>query len=272
MKSSINRKITLVGLSLMMAVSIASAQTSSDEEWGILQSGATSSKPEQRASTMRVLQLLPNNAKAIGLAEEGLKDKQPAVRAAAALSLGAMKSKAPIPKLRAALYDKDGSVVMAVAKALTQLGDEKGYSVYYAIVTGTRKSGEGLIGSEEKELDQVLSSPKQLTAMAFEQGIGYVPYGGVAFGVYQAIHKSEEAGPEVRSVAIRVLATDPDPRSGKALVAMTTNKDWLVRNAAFDGLARRDEKSLLPDILGGLKDENEGVKITAAAAIIRLSE
>ena len=68
-----------------------------------------------------------------------------------------------------------------------------------------------------------------------------------------------------------MLSADSDPRYGKALVSMTTDKDRLVRNASFDGLARRDERSSLYAILGGLKDENEDVKITAAA-VIRLSE
>ena len=54
------------------------------------------------------------------------------MRGAAALSLGGMKSKSSIPQLEAALKDKEGAVVMAAGKSLIQLGDEKGYSVYYA--------------------------------------------------------------------------------------------------------------------------------------------
>jgi hypothetical protein len=42
---------------------------------------------------------------------------------------------------------------MAAAKSLIQLGDEKGYEVFYAVITGTRKSGESLVADQEKELD-----------------------------------------------------------------------------------------------------------------------
>jgi hypothetical protein len=107
---------------------------------------------------------------------------------------------------------------MAAAKSLIQLGDEKGNGVYYALLTGQRKSGKSLIGGEEKELDQRLWNPKQMEAMAFEQGIGFVPFGGYRLQVYQVIHESESKEPIVKATAIRILAPDPDPRSGKALV------------------------------------------------------
>jgi HEAT repeat protein len=109
---------------------------------------------------MRVLQLIPNDAKAVGMAEQGLQEKDPDVRSVAALSLGAMKSKSSIPALEAVLKDREGAVVTAAAKSLIQLGDEKGYGVYYALLTGQRKSGESLIGGEEKELNQLLRNPK----------------------------------------------------------------------------------------------------------------
>jgi hypothetical protein len=65
------------------------------------------------------------------------------VRGVEALSLGAMKPKSLIPQLETALKDKEGAVVMTAAKSLIQLGDEKGYAVYCAPLTGQRKSGAG---------------------------------------------------------------------------------------------------------------------------------
>jgi HEAT repeat protein len=249
-----------------------SAQAPPDQAWSILQAGAGDKSSEQRVATMRVLQLIPGNAKAVGLAEKGLQDKDADVRGAAALALGVMKSKSAIPQLTAAAKnDPEGAVVMAAAKSLIQLGDEKGYEVYYAILTGQRKSGESLVGGEEKELNQLLRNPKQMEAMAFEQGIGFVPYGGAGFQVYEAIHESESKEPIVKATSIKILAKDPDPRTGKALVAATADKSWLVRAAAFDALARRGDPALLPDLASGLKDEKEEVKLTAAAAVVYLS-
>jgi HEAT repeat protein len=244
---------------VLLPSTAALSQMPYDQAWSILQAGARNERSEQRIATMRVLQLIPEDAKAERMAEQSLRDKDPDVRGVAALSLGAMKSKSSIPQLDAALKDTEGAVVMAAAKSMIQLGDEKGYSIYYAVLTGQRKSGESLIGGEEKELDQLLRNPKQVEAMAFEQGIGFVPFGGYGLQVYQAIHESESREPIVKATAIRILAPDPDPRSGRALVAATTDKSWLVRAAAFDALARRGDSALLPGAESGPKDESDSV-------------
>ena len=105
-----------------------------------------------------------------------------------------------------------------------------------------------------------------------EIGIGFVPFGGIARGAFQAIHGSEEKALIVKATSVRMLAKDPDPRSGKALVAATTDKSWLVRAAAFDALAQRGASKLLPEIQAGLGDEKDVVKLAAAAAVIKLSK
>jgi hypothetical protein len=137
--------------------------------------------------------------------------------------------------------DSEGAVVMAAAKSLIQLGEDKGYEVYYAVLTGQRKSGESLIGSQEKELHQLLGNPKEMEGMAFEQGIGFVPYGGIGLQVYKTVHENEEKEPIIKATALRILALDPDPRTGKALVAATTDKNSLIRMGSLrrPGPARR---------------------------------
>jgi len=116
--------------SLSVAPALVSAQTPLDQAWTILQAAADNGGTDQRVITMRVLQLIPGNAKAVAMAEKGLQDKEADVRGAAALSLGAMESKVAIPALvLTAKGDKEGAVVLAAARALIQLGDEQGYSV-----------------------------------------------------------------------------------------------------------------------------------------------
>jgi HEAT repeat protein len=250
----------------------AFAQAPVAQAWTVLHAGATDKSADQRQATMRVLRLIPGNAAAVALAEQGLKDKDGETRGAAALSLGAMDSKSAIPSLLAAANsDMEGAVVMAAAKSLIQLGDEQGYAVYYAILTGKRKSGEGLIGSQKEQLHELLDHPEQMENMAFEQGMGFVPFGGIGLQAFQTIHDSEAKGPLVKATAIKILAKDPDPVTTKALVAAIHDKEWVIRAAAYDALARRGDSSLLPDLPAGLKDPKVEVRMTAAAAIIHLS-
>jgi HEAT repeat protein len=112
----------------------------------------------------------------------------------------------------------------------------------YAILTGQRKSGENLVGGREEEMKRLLRNPKPMEEMAFEQAMGFVPFGGVGLKVYEAVHQSKSNELIVKATFIKILATEPDPRAGKALVAAITDKEWLLRAAAFDGLARQGEE------------------------------
>lgn len=56
-----------------------------------------------------------------------------------------MASKAAIPGLRKALSDGKPAVALAAAHALQLLSDPAGYEVYYEVLTGERKSAEGVV-------------------------------------------------------------------------------------------------------------------------------
>jgi len=262
--------LLLVILGSAFALS-SDAQSQRDQAWTVLQSALSDSKPETRAIAIRALTVVTSDPKAVAAAEKALADQDPDVRAAAAGALGILKAKSSIPKLTAALKDQQGSVVMAAAHALVLLGSEKGYSVYYALVTGQRKSGQGIVGSEEKEMDEALRHPDQLASEAFEQGIGYVPYGGVAMGVFQHFHDSGKSEALVKAAAVKMLAKDPDSRSGQALVGATSDKEWVVRAAAYDALARRGDRSLLSAAANGMNDSEKTVQLMSAAAAVQLS-
>jgi carbonic anhydrase len=121
------------------------AQVEKDKAWQILQTGSTDQSVDKRTMAIRVLGILPDNAAAADLGEKALADERAEVRSAAALALGEMGSKNSAPKLHEALKDKDAGVVISAAASLKRLGDPMGYEVYYAILTGNRKSGS-LVG------------------------------------------------------------------------------------------------------------------------------
>lgn len=251
----------------------AIAQTVSPDQlaWNILQQGVTNKESQQRVSAVSVLALITANPRAATMAEQALQDQDPDVRAAAATALGTMKAKSAIPALIKTLSDNDPKVIMSAAQSLVQLGNEDGYDTYYAVATGQQKSGQKLIPAEEQKLNTLLHNPKDLAETAFEQGIGFVPFGGIGFGAFKAFHDQGASATVVKATALKMLAKDPDPRSGKALVAATTDQEWVIRAAAYDAIARRGEKSLLPDITNGLTDQQDNVKLTAAAAVAQLS-
>jgi HEAT repeat protein len=242
------------------------AQTPVDKSWSILEKGIREGNTGTRVKAVRALGLITHNAKAQKLAENELADQKPEVQAAAADALGQMGAKSSVPKLIGAVKSKESAVVFAATNSLFVLGEPRAYEVYYAVLTGERKSGEGLVESQMK----MLKDPKAMAMMGFEQGIGFIPFGGAGLTVYKMVTKDDTS--PVRAAAALKLTRDPDPKAADALMRTASDKKWLVRAAVVDAIAKRGDKSLLKAVWPLLDDSEEVVKFTAAGAILRLTK
>ena len=246
---------------------VTAADTPKEKAWSVLYAGLSDSSYEKRTTAMQVLGLLPGDPKAEEAALKGLGDQRPEVRAAAAKALGDMKAKNATPKLMDMYNDKDPGVIMAAGKSLINLGDNRGYNVYYAILTGERKSGTSLMDEQKK----MLNDPKKMAQFGFEQGIGFIPFAGLGYGAFKMVTKDNTS--PVLAAAAFTLARDPDPKSGQALAdTAANNKSWIVRAAALNAMALRGETSLLPAAETQLDDPKDEVQYSAAAAVIRLTD
>jgi HEAT repeat protein len=235
------------------------------QAWNILVGGAHGSNMDKRANAIQALGLASGDLEAVRLAEDALGDKEALVRGAAAKALGALGSPESIPKLQNLLADKDISVALAVGHALVQLKSNSGYDVYYSLVVGVRK---GRTSPITEELNQ-MKTPARAIRFAFDQGIGFLPYGGYGMEAYHAWKKRSTA--PTRAAAARELAGDPDPRAGQALAKAVSDKDWSVRAAAVEAIAKRGDPVLLANIVPAMSDKKDIVRYSAAAAVLRLS-
>ena len=245
-----------------------SAQTKEQTAWTVLNTGLEDNSTDVRVRAVHVLGELNGNAKAKDAAISALKnDQQAEVRAAAAQSLGQMGAKDAIADLHATYQDTDPSVIIAAAHSLIELGDNTGYNVYYAVLTGEQKTGQSLTEQQKK----MLKDPKKMAALGVQVGVGFIPFGGLAMGGYKMLTRDDTS--PVLAAAALMLAKDPDPKSGNALADASANKDkWLVRAAAFDAIAKRGDPALLVPAEDGLQDDKDQVRISAAAAVIRLHD
>lgn len=237
----------------------------SDQAWGVLRDGLREEKASKRTEAVKALSLIRGERQASSYALRALNDKHADVRAAAASTLGQLHSRRAIPALREALSDKEIPVVLAAAYALYTLHDKYAYSIYYAILMGDKKAGEGMV---QAQLDR-LKDPKQLATLGIQQGLGFVPFGGIGYDAFRAASKKDAA--PVRAVAARLLARDPDPVSRDALVQIAlADKSELVRQAALDALAERGDPRCVEMLRRNLEDEHQAVRYRTAAAIIYL--
>jgi HEAT repeat protein len=237
-----------------------------DQAWAVLHEGLMSDKAEHRVDSVRSLSLMQHDAKAVKFAEQALSDRDRHVRAAAAATLGQLQSYRSILKLREALKDREIPVVLAAAHSLYLLKDKSAYEVYYAILMGDKKTSEGLVQSQ---LDR-LRDPKQLMQLGFEEGIGFVPFGGMGYEAYRQI-RGHDPSP-VRALAARSLARDPDQISEDALiqVALADNSEP-VRLAAIDALSERDDHRCIERLAKNLAESKLAVRYRTAAVILHLS-
>ncbi len=242
------------------------AVSGQQKAWAMFETAARSRSAMERSIGIRALGLLRNNAHARDLAESVLEDARPEVRAAAATALGEMHATESIAKLQKLLHDRRMAVVMAAARALHDLKDNTAANAIYLDVLSGERKGDSLI---EEQLD-TLHNPRELAMMGIEQGIGYVPFAGIGWDAWRYTHKKNPH--PARAIAATLLAHDPDPATGRALVRAALNdKDWIVRAAAVEAIAQRGDPGLEEKIELSLFDVNAHVRYTAAAAVIRLN-
>jgi HEAT repeat protein len=234
------------------------------QAWNILVEGAHGSNMDKRANAIQALGLDSGDPAAVQLAEDALGDKEAYVRAAGAKALGALGFDESIPKLQNLVTDKDISVALAVGHALVQLKSNSGYDVYYSLVVGVRKGRTSPIAEEINQM----KTPSRAVRFAFDQGVGFLPYGGYGMEALHAWKKRSTA--PTRAAAARELAGDPDPRSAQALAKAVSDKDWSVRAAAIEAIAKRGDPALLVDIVSAMSDRKDIVRYSAAAGVLRL--
>lgn len=245
---------------------LLNAQAPGERAWSILNAGLGHEKAEQRVKAARALGLIVNNDKARQAAEKALADTKPEVRAAAADSLGQMNAKVSIPKLLDVVRkDNDTEPVFAAASALFALGDPHAFDFYYAVLSGERKSGESLVDSQMK----MLKDPKAVARLGFQAGLGFVPFGSLGYGIFKTASKDDTS--PVRAAAAQKLIRDADPVTAKVLADTAADSKWMVRAAVINAIAQRGDPKLLTAVTPRLDDENETVRYTAAAAVLRLS-
>jgi HEAT repeat protein len=225
---------------------------------------------EKRVKALTALGVLKNNLEAEKLGVAALKDQKTDVRVAAANVLGTMQANQARSALEVALDDTEPAVVLAAANSLMLLKDPNfAYDVYYGVLTGTVRTSNGAIKEQIKEQLKILHDKKKIAELGLEQGVGFIPYGGLGYGVVKTLVKSDNS--PIRAAAAKKLANDPDPITAKALVSATQDKNWLVRVAALEAIAERGDRSLISKITPALDDDRDEVRYTGAACIVHLS-
>src|SRR5579864_39770 len=209
---------------------------------------------------------------ALKLVAKGLQDKEVLNRQSAAATLGQMGSQDAIPYLKNALEDKP-EVAFTAAKALWNLGDTTGRTIFEEVLEGERPDGPTRMQKAMKNAKKRLK-PDQLALIGVSEVSGMLGPAGIAVdAVTQAIKELKGASDGIpgRAVAAEVLAKDSDPYALTLLEWALGDNNWAVRVAVCKALGDRGNDGTIAKLQPMLNDDHHAVRYMAAASIVKLS-
>ncbi len=128
--------------------------------WNVLEEGLAQEDADKRATVTSALGDIGLRADVVRFIESGLEDKEYRVREVAVATLGSLKSRNSIAKLRVALDDDSPVVSFAAAQALWAMGDRSGASIFIQVLAGDRKAAPGIIGEHLHDMKHKLHNPR----------------------------------------------------------------------------------------------------------------
>ena len=187
-----------------------------------------------RSDAISALTILPHDRRAVDIVARALDDKEETIRMLAATSLGDMKARSAIPKLKAALDDKSPQVSFAAAQSLWKMGDRSGRGIFYDVLIGERKVKPGPIQQKIRQARLDMHDPKALALIGVNEASGAF-LGPFSMGV-SMVEYPKNGGTSVQALCAQLLATDDNSQTIEQLNMALDDKKWTVRAAAARSL------------------------------------
>jgi HEAT repeat protein len=260
-------------LSVSMAAALATRSLAATDAQcsNILQRAMDASNPETRKQAVVALSLTSGRGPLFDQLERMLQDKDVEVRQAVVASLADVNSESATAALHNALEDAVPEVSFAAAKALWARHDPIGKVALLAVLAGERKSSSNFFSKEKRDALRMMHTPRTTFLFAVRQGVGFVPVPGLGAGIASMQGILAGSGVPGRASAALLLGADRDPATIDALKDALFDKDWAVRAAAVHSISLRNDPALKKELEPLLQDDNESVRLRAAAGYLRLS-
>ncbi len=246
------------------------AQTIDRQATTLLDQALGDKNPETRKQAVIALSLATAREPFLSRLEAMLNDKDVQVRLAAIASLEDLKSKRTVAALRRTLADRVPEVSFAAAKALFELHDPAGNEALLEVLSGNRKTASFFISKDLREAIRIMHTPKEMFMFALRQGVGFAPVPGLGEGVASMQDLLSDSGVSGRATAALLLGRSHSKSTLDALRDALQDRNWSVRAAAIHSLVLWDRPALEPDVSPLLNDDNEAVRLRAAAGCLRL--
>ncbi|MGA2118963.1 MAG: HEAT repeat domain-containing protein [Bryobacteraceae bacterium] len=261
----------LLPIALSLALALPSGAATESHATDILQQALASKNPDTRKMGVVALSLAASAGPLFETLAGMLDDKDVEVRLAVVSSLADVKTVQARKSLERMLADTVPEVAFAAAKALYAIKDPLGEQALLAVLEGETKTNSSFFNQQMRQAIRMMHTPKVTLFYAVRQGAGFVPLPGFGMGISSLQAILADNGVSGRATAALLLGGDKGAATLAALRDALSDKDWRVRAAAVHSLALRNNPAVRNDLDPMVGDESEGVRLRAAAAVLRLA-
>lgn len=216
------------------------------QHWTRIKEGAKSREGYERGAAIRAFGEL-GDKRAIPILEKTARDIQPSIRAAALTSLGKLTDPATLPTIKSAVFDRIPAVRSVATLSL-------GYFDQQEVLSTLKRA---LVDANPGVKAAAIASLLRVGA----------PFSVVENAVHQLL---QDTNPAIRSGVAKALGNGKGQKVIGILTIILNDPLPRPRIAAVRSLGRIEERSLLPILKRTLRDSDAAVRVTAAAALVRL--
>jgi HEAT repeat protein len=238
--------------------------------WRMLEDAAGDQKHVPlRIQALAALGMLrsPESERMIGNA---LQDPDLDVRTSAVLAAGQTRDRNLTTGLRDLLDDKEPQVAFTAAMTLSRMGDRSGEDILMAVADGDRSPTPGVLHGTEHKINRELRNPAKLARLGAIQGAAML-LGPFGFGITAIEYMRQSGGDAARAAAIEQIAQQKTAPIHTMLLDALKDKDAAVRAAAAKALVGYADQPTRDAVFPLLLDPKDPVRLTAAAAYLRLA-
>ena len=219
---------------------------------------------------LAALGTMGTNDRAASLIGDAMKDPELDIRVAAVLAAGQTHNPRLLAPLRAALDDDEPAVAYTAATTLWKLHDHAGESLLMDVADGDRRAGATLFKGARHTASRDLHSPTTLAKIGATQAAGFF-LGPFGIGLSAIEYARKNGGDTARAATIGLLSEHRTPAIHKEITEALSDKDPAVRAAAARALGEWPDASTTKALEPLIDDSKLPVRLTAAAAYLRLT-
>jgi HEAT repeat protein len=239
--------------------------------WQILKAGAANHNVTRRGEAVAALGTIGPKTRVVRLLEQSLQDDDASIRQLAASTLGEMRARAAIPKLKEALHDDAPAVTFAAAKSLWLMGDRAGRAIFIQILSGEKSASNGVLKDQLQATKKKLQDPEKLALIGAKEAASSF-FGPAGWGIKVMEEVMQDRSASARALSAILLGPDATLDALEQLQGALTDKNWIVRAAAAQALGSSRHRDQIQYLRPLLQDDKPAVRYMSAASIVRLSD